>query len=400
MKRIRFAGTIHLALIFVWVLSALPAAANPQPVVIGLDADMSSSAAQAGRAIRRGIELAIDEINAAGGVLGRQLKLTVRDHRGNPARGRDNIEELARLENIVAVVGGLHTPVALYELEAVHRNKILYLVPWAAGTPVVDNDYKPSYVFRVSIRDAFAGGFLIERAIAAGYRKPGFLLERTGWGRSNEAALLTALTDRDLPRTATRWFNWGVPASDIEDALRSLSAADVDVIILVANPREGALVVKALASLPRENRIPVISHWGITGADFARLAGNALKEIDLTFLQTYSFIDPPFPDRADRVVKAYCTKYGDCSGPRDIFSPAGTAHAYDLVHLLAKAIELAGTTNMAEVREALEALKRHEGLVRNYDPPFTASRHDALDSSDFHLARFDKNGVIVPIGGR
>lgn len=68
-----------------------------RPILIGLDADITAQ--RAGEAIRRGIVLAIDEINGAGSVLGRRLELVVRDYRGNPARGIDNIEELATLDD-------------------------------------------------------------------------------------------------------------------------------------------------------------------------------------------------------------------------------------------------------------------------------------------------------------
>ena len=93
---------------------------SPDPIIVGLDADMSSGSANSGEAIRRGMALAIDVINRSGGVLGRPMRIVVRDHRGNPTRGIDNIEAFARTENLVAVVGGLHTPVALAELEAIN----------------------------------------------------------------------------------------------------------------------------------------------------------------------------------------------------------------------------------------------------------------------------------------
>ena len=134
--------------------------AQPQvenSIVIGIDADMSSGAAQAGEAIRRGVALALDEINAEGGLLGRPVECVVRDHRGNPSRGVDNITEFAQMRDVLAVVGGIHTPVALQELDVIHREQMLYLDPWAAGTPVVDNGRNPNFVFRVSVRDEYAG---------------------------------------------------------------------------------------------------------------------------------------------------------------------------------------------------------------------------------------------------
>jgi len=106
---------------------AASALAAEKPLLIGLDADMSSASAESGEAIRRGRAVAIDEINEAGGVLGRQLELVISDHRGNPARGVDNINSLTNMDDMLAVMGGLHTSVAMAELKIVHQKNMLYL---------------------------------------------------------------------------------------------------------------------------------------------------------------------------------------------------------------------------------------------------------------------------------
>ncbi len=80
-----------------------------------------------------------------------------------------------------------------------------------------------------------------------------------------------------------------------------------------------------------------------------------------------------------------------------IFAPSGTAHAYDLVHLLAIAIKNAGSLDRPAIRGALEQIKKYEGVVKSYRPPVTPQRHDALDQSSFFLARYDQNGFIIPI---
>ncbi len=376
------------------------AAVDPtaDPILIGLDADMSKGAAQSGEAIRRGLVLAIEEINARGGVLERPLSLVVRDHRGTPARGRDNIEDFAAMDGMVAVVGGIHTPVALAELEAIHRHGLPYLGPWAAGTPVVSNGYEPNFVFRVSVRDEHAGGYLVEAARNRGFKRLGLLLWRTGWGRSNEAAMHEALARQGLHPAAVAWFNTG--EQNMSAQIDKLRAAGAEVIMLVANPVEGLIAIREIARRPEAERLPIISHWGITGGDFFAKAGDALSRVDLSFLQTFSFFDPPFPDRAARLYEAYCARFGGCRSPADVISPVGTAHAYDLVQLLSQAVERAGTTDRAAIRKSLERLGRYEGLMRDYDPAFTSDRHDALDASDFRLCRFDENGAIVPIGVR
>lgn len=383
------------------LLAVAVACANPltayssEAVVVGLDADMSSGSALSGEAIRRGAQIAIDEVNARGGVLGRPLELKVLDHRGNPARGKDNIEDLSAMEDVIAVIGGIHTPVALAELDLIHRNKLIYLGAWAAGTPVVENGRDPNYVFRVSVRDEFAGEFLLTTAVERGYTAPCLLLEETGWGRSNEKAFMAAGEKLSKPIPDVQWFNWGV--TDLSEHLRLFHERGCDVVMLVANPREGAVTVRSMLSLDKAQRLPIISHWGITGGDFSTNVGQDFSEIDLLFLQTYSFVRPTHPERAAQVIETYITRYDDVASVEAIPAPVGTAHAYDLIHLLAVAIEKAGTFDRAKVRDALENLPAHKGLIRDYAPAFTPKRHDALDASDFSLARFSSSGAIVPV---
>jgi branched-chain amino acid transport system substrate-binding protein len=366
------------------------------PIVIGLDADMSSGSAQSGEAIRRGADLAIAEINAAGGVLGRPLRLEVRDHRGNPARGKDNIREFAEMADLVAVIGGIHTPVALAELDLIHEHEIVYLGAWAAGTPVVENGRDPNYVFRVSVRDEFAGGYLLKSALARGFRRPGLLLERTGWGRSNEAAFSKAARDLGVGIADVQWFHWGI--EDLRPQILALSEVGADVVMLVANPSEGAVAIRSMAELNAEQRLPIISHWGITGGDFPALVNGELDQVDLEFLQTYSFLAPTIPERAEDFLKAYFLRFPDTLRAAEIRSPVGTAHAYDLVRILAGAIERARSTNRSFVRAALERSSRFEGLLKDYDPPFTRERHDALTADDLTLARYLEDGTIQPVG--
>lgn len=387
-------GLVGIALALTLVFSAEARAEKP-PIIIGMDADMSSGTAQGGEAIRRGALVAIDEINGKGGVLGRPFKLVVRDHRGIPVRGKDNILEFAAMDDLVAIIGGVHTPVAMAELDLIHEHKIIYLGPWAAGTPVVDNGKNPNYVFRVSVRDQFAGEFLLRMALKRGFKSPGLLLERTGWGRSNHKAFTAAAARHDTNIAGTQWFNWGVKS--LRTQISTLSTEGADVIILVANPREGALAVKTVAREPKGKRLPIISHWGITGGNFPDKVGAPLHDVDLSFLQTYSFMRPTFPDRTDRFLRVYARLFAPAKSARDITSPVGSAHAYDLVHMLAKAIKKAGKTDRAAVRTAMESGLEHKGLVRDYSPAFAPDRHDALNRNDFTIARFDRRGVIVPL---
>ncbi|MEM9441846.1 MAG: ABC transporter substrate-binding protein [Pseudomonadota bacterium] len=384
--------------ILLWLGLALAAPGHlvaAPPITIGLDADMSSVAAQGGQAIMRGALIAIHELNQQGGVLGRNLELKVKDHRGNPARGIDNIEEFAAEPNIVAVLGGVHTPVALRELPTIHRHGLPYLDPWAAGTPIIDNGYEPNFAFRLSVRDEHAGAFLIDQALKRGYARPALLLEQTPWGQSNQKAITAALNERSRPQPVVEWFYWGT--DDLNAQLESFRRANADVIIFVGNAPEGAILVKTLAASPESTRLPVISHWGVAGGDFPSMTGPDLEKVQFSFLQTFSFFSAYDQGHADRVLGHYCRLFETCNAA-DIMASVGVAHAYDLVHILARAIDLADSTDRLHVREALERVQNYSGLTRHFEQPFTRTKHDALDATSFQLGQFDKNGTIRPIG--
>jgi TRAP-type C4-dicarboxylate transport system substrate-binding protein len=154
---------------------------NDNQILIGLDADLTSSSSQSGVAIKRGIELALDEINQAGGVLGKELVLKSLSHTGFSDKGIRNIKKFAKEKNLVAIVGGLHSPVALAEQEIIHQEKIVYLDPWAAATAIVENGRSPNYTFRLSVRDENAAPFLVSKVLENGYQKIAYFHDDTGW---------------------------------------------------------------------------------------------------------------------------------------------------------------------------------------------------------------------------
>lgn len=165
--------------------------------------------------------------------------------------------------------------------------------------------------------------------------------------------------------------------------------------MLVANEVEGALLVREVAALPSAQRLPIISHWGVTGGEFARLAGPALDQVEFAVIQTYSFAGRT--DAAARRVLAALKRDHGIESADHVKSPVGVAHAYDLTHLLARAIERAGSTDRRKVRDAMERLGPHDGLVRRYAKPFTAERHDALSPEQVFFARYTADDRLVPI---
>jgi branched-chain amino acid transport system substrate-binding protein len=379
-----------------------PLRAEQPTVKIGLDAEFSHKTSTSAQAVRQGMEIAIDEINLAGGVLGgRKLELVVRDNRSIPAMGVDNLRELAAIPDLVGVFGAKFSPVVIEWINPAHELGIPIFAPWSSADPITDHAFRPSYSFRLSLKDAWAGPFFLRFAAEHhGAKKVGLLLPNTTWGRSNKAAIAKAAGTSGVSVAAERWYNWG--DKSLLEPYRELAREGSQAIILVANEVEGSILVKEMAALAADQRLPIISHWGVTGGKFTEMAGDALDQVDFSVIQTFSFVGAEVGGNAPaarRVLQALKQRYG-MSDPERIVSPVGIAHAYDLTHLLARAISKAGSTDRRKIRDALEHLGPYDGLVRKYGKPFTAERHDALSPDQIFMARYTADDRLLPIAWR
>jgi branched-chain amino acid transport system substrate-binding protein len=139
-------------------------------------------------------------------------------------------------------------------------------------------------------------------------------------------------------------------------------------------------------------KVPVVSHWGISGGRFPELTGPTAGEAH--FVQTYSFFGKQSAV-GERVLAALKAKYPAIKGPGDIFAPIGTANAYDAMHLVALAIEQAKSTDGDAIRKALEELQgSYQGLIKTYSKPFAPDNHDALGPSDYIMVHYDGDNVV------
>lgn len=125
-------------------LLASTASFAADPIKIGQVAALSGPSAQSGEAMTRGLKLAIDEINAKGGLLnGRKLELIQRDDESNPPKGLIAARELIFKEKVAAFFGGLDTPVSLAIVPIANKEKVPFIGIWAAGTAITHNGAKP-----------------------------------------------------------------------------------------------------------------------------------------------------------------------------------------------------------------------------------------------------------------
>lgn len=390
-------STLTLSPLFAQSANPAPAAAAATngEVIIGLDAEFGLENSRSAQAVELGLQVALAEINANGGVLGgKKLTLMTKDHRSVPARGIRNLAEFSAINNLVAVFGARFSPVIIEQLPQIKELKIPFMAVWSSADPIIENGMQPNYVFRLSLRDSLAVPKMLDVADKREIKKVGLLLTNTAWGRSNDAAAKKyAITQTSPKIVSTVWFNWR--ETNFKEQYDQLLRSGAQAVLLVANDDEAAAFVREIASRPTAQRLPVLSHWGIAGGEFVQMAGAALNDVDLSLIQTFSFFNANKSTLANFM--KYLAMVSDIRKIDDIRAPIGVAHAYDMAHLLAKAIQLAGSTNRDDIRNALEKLPTHRGLIKTYAPAFTATRHEALGVDELIMARFRRDGALLPL---
>jgi branched-chain amino acid transport system substrate-binding protein len=373
-------------------LAGRPARAA-EPVKIGLVAALSGPSAKSGEGITRGLAIAIDEINARGGVLGgRMLELVRRDDESNPVKGQTAARELIDKEGVVALFGGIDSPVSLAIVPLANTAQVPFMGVWAAATNITRNGATPNYVFRVSAVDVLVDRALIKHAtVKFGAKTPGLMLVNNGWGESNLAGLTEAAKAAGIKLAGSEKFE--DKDVDMTPQLQRLRAAGADSLILVGNAAPGAQVIKSLQRSAWT--VPVVSHWGISGGRFPELAGSWAGKVQ--FVQTYSFFGPQ-NDAGKRVLAALMAKYPDIKGPGDVTPPVGVANAYDAMQLTALALAKAGSSDGAKLREGFLNIESYQGLIKTYTKPFTDENHDALNENDYVMVRYNGD-QIEPVAG-
>ena len=359
-------------------------------IKIGLIASLSGPSAKSGEAITRGLTIAIDEINAAGGILGKQVELLRRDDEANPGKGLVAARELVQREDVAILFGGLQTPVSLAIVPFMNQVKKPFMGPWAAGTPITQNGAKENYIFRVSAYDAMVDIALVDRAVAVHQsKKPGMILINNPWGESNEKGLLAALAAKGMEHAGIE----KIEGSDLDvvPQLTRLKQNGADALFMVANVGPSSQVMK---SLQRMNwNVPVVSHWGPAGGRFSELAGPRAKDVEM--IQTFTFSGNPSPKAVAMMAKLKA-RFPEIKGEADVTPAVGIANAYDGMHLAALAIGNAGSTDGPAIRQGFYNIKTYDGLIKQYENPFSPQQHDALGPNDLIFTQFI-DGKIIPI---
>ena len=371
---------------------SIPAALADQEPCIGNSAAVTGPAAFSGQAIKMGAEIAIEEINAAGGVLGKKLRLIQYDDAGAPPRGVDNTRRIALADKCIAVLGGFHSTVALAQVDPVHEIGIPYMGVWAANTKAIENGRDPNFMFRVSAKDKWVARFLVDEALKVSKTgKVAFFYENTGWGNGALPDVKAALAAKGKELVAAETFNWN--DQDMSPQVIRARDAGADVAIIWSLDREANQILRSMDKASWKPAI--VGAWGISG-NLGELAGPLANGVRV--MQTYSFLTPQ-SEAGKRLLAAVEAKTG-IKDPKDIKAPSGIANSYDAVNVLADAIKIAGSFDWKKVQQALYQVSR-DGLVAPYKPAFDKADPERQDAilPQYYLLTVWHDGKLIPLKG-
>ncbi len=382
----------HLKLLTaaVMAVSFTTIGAHAQDIKLGFAGALSGPASFVGIEIKRGAEIAIDEINAKGGVKGRKLVLISRDDEHNPVKTVAQYRELVEREKVVGIVGATNSASMLAVAPIVNDTlKVPVICPATDATEITENEAqkqnRDTYLFRVGMYGTGQANFMVDTMVKKfGHQKVGLLTWTGGWGVTGRGELQRRLKENGLSPVADETFDNN--DTDMTPQVIKLKNAGAQSILNYALVRENTFVVKTKEKL--SDGTPYVSAWGIAGPAFWKAAGNSAEGV---LTSTTVTVDGPQSPERTVFINEYRKRHNE-----EMSAAVFAVGAYDAVYLFKTAIEKGGA-EPSQIRTSLESIPEFKGLVKHFKRPvFTRARHNAVTEEDMIMTRWT-NGKLLEV---
>ena len=324
----------------------LAGALAQEEIKVGEFASLTGGSASFGQSSHKGTALAFDELNAAGGVLGRKFKLITEDDQSLAGQPATIVRKLIAQDKVIAVLGEVASSKSLEAAPICQQNKVPMISPASTNPKVTEVG---DYIFRVCFIDPFQGTVMSKFALGKGWKKIAILTDvKQDYSVGLAEFFVKHLTANGGEVVKEQKYSTG--DKDFKAQLTSIKAAKPDAIFVPGYYAEVALVGKQARLLGI--KAPLLGGDGWVGDSLLKVAGNSL---DGSYFSCHFSAD----DKSEAVqgfVKKYKAKYNET--PDDM-----AALGYDSAVILAKAIEKAGTTDGEKLKTAIAATKEHAGIT-------------------------------------
>ena len=320
--------------------SGSAASDGAEPIRIGGITAVTGDKAEMGESFWRSWELAIEKVNADGGVLGRPVELVLEDSKGDPKEAVELAKKMGDDESICAVLGPMTSSEAIACAPVFEEYTMVEMSPCASN-----NQYAPmsDYAFTVAGKMEAEQPYLVERAIHEhlGAKSVGVIWVNDDWGSSAFQSTKDGCDEFGITITDDESFVTG--EKDFTAILTKIRQTNPEYLVLITQAADGALILNQVKAMGWD--IPVVGAGAMYSDQVILLAGEAAEGL----VASAGF----FLSEEDPVAWDYATKFYEGAG----FYP--TTHgplSYDAALLVCGAIEKAGTTDRQAVRDALASI--------------------------------------------
>ncbi len=317
---------------------------DKKPLAIGAVQPLTGWAALGGKNVVAGMKIALEKVNASGGVLGRPFELIIEDGKADPVESVNAIEKLIRRDKVPAIIGCWASSATLAAMPIMERSKIPLLVETATAPMITDK--KNKWVFRFTSNNDI-DGLLMEPYLVPklGFKKAAYLAVNNDWGRSMVKAVSEIMKKTGGEVVMTEYC--GGAEANFTPMLTRIKNAGADTLFITNTLNGIALILKQYHELGMKMNLFITS--GMSVEELVNLAGKEAVEGAYFFERFVATSPPPGKEKeSQEMIAAYKKIFPDG------FAYADVAQGYDSVQIMAQAIQRAGSPDPLQIRDALE----------------------------------------------
>lgn len=345
-----------------------------EPIRIGSFLSVTGGAAFLGDPEQKTLELYVEKINAAGGVLGRKLQLVAYDSAGDAEKARTFAKRLIEQDKVDVIVGGSTTGETMAVVPLVEAAQIPFIS--LAGAVVIIEPVK-KWVFKTPHTDRMACEKIFIDMQSRKLAKVALISGAGGFDKSMRAECLKVAAKHRIEVVADETYG----AGDTDMTAQLTKIKNTPGVQAVLNPGFGqgpAIVTKNYRQIGIT--VPFYQSHGVASKEFIKLAGAAAEGVRLPAAALLVADDLPASDPQRSVVVSYKHEY-ESRFKSEVSTFGG--HAYDGLMLAVEAMKKAGSTDKAKVRDALEGIRGYMGTAGVVN--MSASDHMGLDLTAFRM---------------
>ncbi|MGE4373811.1 MAG: penicillin-binding protein activator [Xanthobacter sp.] len=326
-----------------FALMASTSALAQDTIKIGVNQPLTGPFAASGTYVTNGAKIAADQINAKGGVLGKQIELVIEDNKSNPTEAAAVAEKLITSDKVPVMMGAWGSSLTLATMPKLEEYSIPMVVETSSSGKITKSGNP--YVFRIAPPSSVEAEAFIPIAEKLGLKKVDFLVINNDWGRGAAKAFGDQLKSKGIEVGLVETMDQS--SQDMSAQIAKLKASDADTIMVTAAVDQLTLLFKQMAALGVKKR--VITTGGSQNPDqiIAQAGPTANGTMHLTLFLPWWPDKTPNPETTAYFLEEWKKRGYDFAGTTESF------RGYDGIRTIAAAIEAAGSADPAAIKDGL-----------------------------------------------